>query len=83
MNDKKNILIVFLGAVVVFFAYFSYEQNETIGLLNQEIIKQAQHRHKAVMQGYALRKEMEQLRRELFEQEQAAPDSTIHASNLP
>ena len=62
VDDKKKLLIFFLLLVISFFAYFSYQQNKVIGVLNQEIIKQAQKRHKMMLNKYAVEKELERIR---------------------
>lgn len=62
IDDKKKLLIFFLLLVIGFFAYFSYQQNKVIGVLNQEIIKQAQKRHKMMLNKYAVEKELERIR---------------------
>lgn len=63
-SDKKNILILFLGLVILFFAYFSYEQNKVIGVLNQEIIKLANQRQKTVLEKYSIQRELDKIQGE-------------------
>ena len=62
LNDKKNLLLVFFILVIVFFGYFSYQQNQVIELLNQEVLKQAQRGHRLQLKNYSLEKELEKIK---------------------
>lgn len=77
--DKKNILLIFLGLVIVFFAYFSYQQNQVISVLNQEIIQLANQRQRTILEKYALQKELDRLKQELHTE--MASDSLLEASD--
>lgn len=61
LKNRKNILLLFFGLVILFFAYFSYQQNKIIGLLNQEIIKLANQRQKTILEKYSLQKELDRV----------------------
>lgn len=62
--NKKNILIVFLCLVIVLFGYFSYRQNQTIDVLNREVIRQAHRSQKLILENYGLKKEVKQARKD-------------------
>tara|TARA_B100000780_G_C21081131_1_gene435360 strand:- start:576 stop:818 length:243 start_codon:yes stop_codon:yes gene_type:complete len=66
LNDKRNVLLVFLILVTLFFGYFSYQQNQVIEVLNQEVLKQAQRGHRLQLKNYSLEKELDKLKAEEF-----------------
>ncbi|MDR9397572.1 MULTISPECIES: hypothetical protein [Salibacter] len=66
LSDRKNILILFMSLIIVAFAFFSYHQNTIIDVLNNEILKQAQHRQNLLLDKYKAQKEADSLRIELL-----------------
>lgn len=61
LGDKKNLLILFLGIVICFFAFFSYKQNETISIMNKEITNQADHVQNVMLNKYAIERKNDTL----------------------
>ncbi len=59
LSDKKDIFILFLGLIILFFTYFSYQQNVTIAVMNEEITRQADHVQKAILERYAVDKKLD------------------------
>ena len=81
LTDKKNILILFLGCMVVFFAYFSYSQNETIRVMNEEITDQADHAQKILLEKFSEKKKVDSLSIELIELKSTLKQSKLILKN--
>ena len=64
MKGGGPILIVLLLTVVSVLGYFNLKQNQTIQLLNEEILEQARQRHNLILKKHVLEQKLEALKQE-------------------
>ena len=61
MKGVGTILTILLATVVAVLAYYNFEQQKTIQLLNDEILEQARLRHNLILKKYVLEQQIEKL----------------------
>ena len=61
MKGVGTILTILLATVVAVLAYYNFEQQKTIQLLNDEILEQARLRHNLILKKYVLEQQIERM----------------------
>ena len=61
MKGAGSFLLVLLVAIISILGYYNFEQQKTIELLNEEILKQARLRHNLILEKRVLENEIEKL----------------------
>jgi hypothetical protein len=61
MKGGGSFLLVLLVAVISVLGYYNFEQQNTIELLNEEILKQARLRHNLILEKRVLEQKIENI----------------------
>ncbi len=61
MKGGGSFLLVLLVAIISILGYYNFEQQKTIKLLNEEILKQARLRHNLILEKRVLEQNIEKL----------------------
>ena len=61
MKGAGSFLLVLLVAIISILGYYNFKQQNTIELLNEEILKQARLRHNLILEKRVLENEIEKL----------------------
>lgn len=59
MKSVGSVLLGVMIAVISLLAYYNYKQQQTINILNKEVLEQARLRHILILEKYALQQRIE------------------------